>query len=70
MNQIFLYFHHKKYQHISVRIHAYSAFADLQGAVLHPFVILFTLMAGVLNGAKLTLAAAVISAGLAQYSDD
>jgi hypothetical protein len=43
------------------------AFAELQGSVLHPFVILSTLIAGVINGSKLVLLASLFTAGLAQW---
>ena len=43
------------------------AFAELQGSVLHPFVILTTLIAGVVNGSKLVLLASLFTAGLAQW---
>jgi hypothetical protein len=43
------------------------AFIDPHGSMLHPFVILFTLGWGVINGSKLTLVAAFLMAGLAQW---
>ncbi len=43
------------------------AFADMHGSMLYPLVILFTLILGVLNGAKLTLIAGLIMAGCAQW---
>lgn len=42
------------------------AFVDVYGSMLHPLVILFTLGWGVVNGAKLTMAAALLLGGLAQ----
>ena len=45
----------------------YPAFAEMQGSVFHPFVILFTLLFGVANGSKFILVAAFITAGLAQW---
>jgi hypothetical protein len=43
------------------------AFAELHGAVLHPLVILPTLIWGGLNGAKVALIAAIAMAGIAQW---
>jgi len=43
------------------------AFAELQGGLLNPVVILFTLIAGVVNGSKLILLASLFTAGLAQW---
>ena len=43
------------------------AFADIHGSMLHPLVILTTLLAGVPNGAKLALAGALLMAGLGQW---
>jgi hypothetical protein len=43
------------------------AFADLHGSMLYPLVVIFTLLAGPLGGAKLTLIAALIMAGCAQW---
>jgi hypothetical protein len=43
------------------------AFADMHGSMLYPFVILLTLMNGVLNGAKLVLIASLIMTGFAQW---
>jgi hypothetical protein len=43
------------------------AFADMQGSMLYPFVIFFTLIVGSLSGAKLTLIASLIIAGCAQW---
>lgn len=45
----------------------YPAFADPQTSLLHPLIILATLGAGVLNGAKLSLVGAFLMAGLAQW---
>jgi hypothetical protein len=42
------------------------AFAELQGAVLHPLVILTTLLWGLVNGTKMLLVASLIMAGWAQ----
>jgi hypothetical protein len=42
------------------------AFADVQGATLHPLVILTTLIWGVVNGSKVILLASLTLAGLAQ----
>ncbi len=41
--------------------------ADLQGAILHPLVILTTVSLGVLNGAKLTVVFSMFLAGAAQW---
>lgn len=43
------------------------ALAELHGAVLHPLVILSTLLFGLLNGAKATLIASLFMAGAAQW---
>lgn len=43
------------------------AFAELQGAVLHPLVIVTTLIWGVVNGAKVILVVSLFMAGLAQW---
>jgi len=43
------------------------AFAELQGAVLHPVVIITTLLAGVVNGSKLVILFSLFIAGLAQW---
>jgi hypothetical protein len=43
------------------------AFADMQGSMLYPLVILSTLLTGVLSGIKLTLVAGLIMAGIAQW---
>ncbi len=43
------------------------AFADLHGSMLHPLVILSTLLWGVLSGAKITLVLSLFMAGLAQW---
>ena len=43
------------------------AFAELQGSVLHPFVIVSTLLYGVVNGSKVVLLSSLIIAGLAQW---
>jgi hypothetical protein len=45
----------------------YPAFAETQGAVLHPLVILTTLFWGVVNGTKLLLLCSLILAGIAQW---
>jgi hypothetical protein len=45
----------------------YPAFGELQGAVLHPLVILSTMIAGVANGAKITLIGSFFMAGFAQW---
>ncbi len=42
------------------------AFAELQGAVLHPLVIVTTLLWGLVNGTKMLLVASLIMAGWAQ----
>jgi hypothetical protein len=43
------------------------SFADAHGSMLHPLVIITTLIAGVSNGAKLALVGAFLLAGLAQW---
>jgi hypothetical protein len=43
------------------------AFAELQGAVLHPVVVITTLLAGVVNGSKLIVLFSMVIAGLAQW---
>jgi len=43
------------------------AFADMQGSMLYPLVIIFTFIMGTLNGAKLTLIASLIMGGIAQW---
>ena len=43
------------------------ALVDPHGSMLHPLVIVSTLLLGVLNGSKLALAGAFLMAGLAQY---
>lgn len=43
------------------------AFADMQGSMLYPVVIFFTLIVGPLSGAKLTLITSLIIAGCAQW---
>jgi len=43
------------------------AFADLHGSMLHPLVILSTLLWGVLSGAKITLVLSLFIAGFAQW---
>jgi len=43
------------------------AFAELQGAVLHPAVVITTLLAGVVNGSKLVVLFSLFIAGLAQW---
>lgn len=45
----------------------YPAFADIQGSMLHPVVILSTLLFGVVNGVKITLIISLWLAGLAQW---
>lgn len=45
----------------------YPAFADIQGSMLHPVVILTTLLFGVVNGVKVTLVISFWLAGLAQW---
>jgi hypothetical protein len=44
------------------------AFVDVYGSMLHPLVILTTLVFGVVNGSKIALIAALWTAGLAQWS--
>ncbi|MGQ9683864.1 MAG: hypothetical protein ACUVX9_15120 [Anaerolineae bacterium] len=43
------------------------AFAEVHGSVLHPLVMITTLIWGVLNGAKVTLICSLAMAGLAQW---
>jgi hypothetical protein len=43
------------------------AFAELQGAVLHPLVILTTLIWGVINGGKVVLVVSLFMAGMGQW---
>lgn len=43
------------------------AFADVHGSMLHPVVILTTLIWGVINGSKIALVVAFFGAGLAQW---
>ncbi len=43
------------------------AFSELQGSVLHPLVIVSTLLYGVVNGSKVVLLCSLIIAGLAQW---
>lgn len=43
------------------------AFAELQGGVLHPYIIVTTLIWGVINGGKVTLLLSLITAGLAVW---
>jgi hypothetical protein len=43
------------------------AFAEIQGSVLHPIVVLTTLLAGVVNGSKLVVLFSLFIAGLAQW---
>jgi hypothetical protein len=43
------------------------SFAETQGAVLHPLVILTTILVGVVNGTKLVLLGSLILAGIAQW---
>lgn len=45
----------------------YPAFADVYGSMLHPLVVLSTLILGVINGAKITLILALLFAGIAQW---
>jgi hypothetical protein len=45
----------------------YPAFADAHGAMLHPLVAVPALVWGWMNGAKVTVAAALLLAGLAQW---
>jgi hypothetical protein len=45
----------------------YPAFADIHGSMLHPIVILTTLVFGVLNGAKVALILSLWIAGIAQW---
>lgn len=45
----------------------YPAFADIQGSMLHPVVILTTLAFGVVNGVKVTLVISFWLAGVAQW---
>jgi hypothetical protein len=45
----------------------YPAFADIQGSMLHPVVIISTLLFGVVNGVKITLIISLWLAGLAQW---
>ncbi|MBM3124654.1 MAG: hypothetical protein FJZ87_06220 [Chloroflexi bacterium] len=45
----------------------YPAFADVQGSMLHPLVILGTLVFGVINGVKITLVLSLLMAGVAQW---
>ncbi len=43
------------------------AFSELQGSILHPIVIITTLLFGVVNGSKLVLLSSLIIAGIAQW---
>jgi hypothetical protein len=43
------------------------AFADMHGSMLHPLVIILTLLMGPLNGAKLVLVTSFMMAGVAQW---
>jgi hypothetical protein len=43
------------------------AFAELHGTVLHPIVVISTLLWGAVNSAKVTVVASLITAGLAQW---
>ena len=43
------------------------AFVESHGAILHPFVVVSTLVWGVINGAKLTMVASLFMAGAAQW---
>ncbi|MCE9647435.1 MAG: hypothetical protein K8S20_15685 [Chloroflexi bacterium] len=45
----------------------YPAFADIQGSMLHPIVIITTLIWGVINGAKVSLLLSFWFAGIAQW---
>ncbi|MGB2962719.1 MAG: hypothetical protein WBB69_01900 [Anaerolineales bacterium] len=45
----------------------YPAFVDVYGSMLHPLVVLSTLILGVVNGAKITLVLALVFAGIAQW---
>lgn len=45
----------------------YPAFADLFGSMLHPLVVMTTLLAGVVNGAKIALVLSFWTAGIAQW---
>jgi len=45
----------------------YPAFADIYGSMLHPLVMLTTLVWGVINGSKIALVATLWVAGLAQW---
>ena len=45
----------------------YPAFVDVHGSMLHPLVALFTLLFGVLNGAKIVLFFSFWTAGIAQW---
>lgn len=45
----------------------YPAFVDLHGSMLHPLVMVATLIWGIINGAKLTLVASFWLAGVAQW---
>jgi hypothetical protein len=45
----------------------YPAFADVQGSMLHPVVILSILVFGVVNGVKITLVLSFLMAGVAQW---
>jgi hypothetical protein len=45
----------------------YPAFADIQGSMLHPLVIISTLLFGVVNGVKIALIISLWLAGLAQW---
>jgi hypothetical protein len=45
----------------------FPAFADIQGSMLHPFVIVTTWFWGVVNGVKISLILALWCAGLAQW---
>jgi hypothetical protein len=45
----------------------YPAFADIQGSMLHPFVVLTTLIWGVVNGVKISLILTLWCAGAAQW---
>jgi hypothetical protein len=49
------------------QIGGYPAFADAQGSMLHPIVMITTLIWGVVNGAKITFLLSLWFAGLAQW---
>lgn len=45
----------------------FPAFADIQGSMLHPLVVVTTLLWGVVNGVKISLIVTLWSAGVAQW---